>query len=216
MIARIAYLISCVDCGGLTSARLPKTTLCRRCSAKRGGFASRRDARERFWTKVDRSGECWIWTGARVKSSRNPVGYGSFAPTRTNTQLAHRVSYEWACGPIPFGLWVLHHCDNPPCVRPDHLFLGTAAHNAADMVAKGRSATGERNGSHTRPERRVRGANHWLHRFDEGHIAAMTAALKAGESLPSVASRFSIDPSYCWKLTGKPRARIVRSGQRQQ
>ena len=91
----------------------------------------------RLWAKVDKSGECWEWTGAVDRK-----GYGrihSFGDTRT-----HRLSWELHYGPIPDGLWVLHRCDNPPCVRPDHLFLGTVADNSADMYAKDRQARGPR------------------------------------------------------------------------
>jgi len=58
---------------------------------------------------------------------------------------AHRISYEINIGPIPDGMFVLHHCDNPPCINPDHLFLGTQADNCADMANKDRSTRGERN-----------------------------------------------------------------------
>jgi hypothetical protein len=84
----------------------------------------------RFWSHVLESPACWIWTG-----NIGPNGYGRFGQ-----RYAHRLSYEWMRGPIPEGMFVLHHCDNPPCVRPDHLFLGTAADNSHDMVRKGRWA----------------------------------------------------------------------------
>ena len=66
---------------------------------------------------------------------RDPHGYG-----RVTSQLAHRRVWELAHGPIPVGLCVLHRCDNPPCVNPAHLFLGTIQDNNADMIAKGRKA----------------------------------------------------------------------------
>jgi HNH endonuclease len=87
---------------------------------------------ERFWGRVDKSGECWEWTG-----SLGSHGYGEFGVAGDRV-LAHRYSYELASGPIPDGLYVCHHCDNRRCVRPDHLFLGTARDNALDMVRKGR------------------------------------------------------------------------------
>lgn len=95
---------------------------------------------ERFWEKVDKRGpdECWSWTG-----SRNGAGYGKLGGEE-GSQYAHRVSYELANGVVPDGLYVCHHCDNPPCVNPDHLFLGTSQDNADDMVSKGRGARGER------------------------------------------------------------------------
>jgi hypothetical protein len=59
--------------------------------------------------------------------------------------LAHRIAYELECGPVPEGMFVLHRCDNPPCVRVSHLFLGTRADNLADMRAKGRGVGGPNN-----------------------------------------------------------------------
>ncbi len=98
---------------------------------------------ERVWDKVQKTDNCWEWTGAK-----NPKGYGML--TYHNEQfLVHRVSYELAFGPIPPGIWVLHHCDNPACVRPDHLFLGTVLDNNRDMTQKGRHGyTGSLGESH--------------------------------------------------------------------
>lgn len=115
----------------------------------------------RFWSKVHKSDDpdaCWEWTGAH-----HPFGYGVIGIDSQKIATTHRVAWELAYGPIPNGLWVLHHCDNPACVRPEHLFLGTHADNMADMVAKGRwtprpeRARGERNGTHTHSEKVARG-----------------------------------------------------------
>lgn len=109
---------------------------------------------QRFWTKVDTSGDCWVWKGGR-----SPSGYGMFTVKRRNTR-AHRVSYMIAHGPIPDGMCVLHRCDNPPCINPKHLFLGTDLDNVRDRDAKGRTATGERNGFRKHPEIVPRGDSH--------------------------------------------------------
>lgn len=98
----------------------------------------------RFWAKVEKSGPvpchvpelgaCWVWTGAL-----DPQGYGRFRPVRR----AHRASWIIATGEDPGKLCVLHRCDNPRCVRPEHLFLGTRTDNARDRESKRRSLVGE-------------------------------------------------------------------------
>lgn len=94
----------------------------------------------RFWKHVDRSGECWLWTGARLRVN----GYGCFGMKRGAKWVAaraHRVSWSIKNGCIPAGMWILHRCDNPPCVNPTHLYLGTRRDNVQDMVKKGRVST---------------------------------------------------------------------------
>lgn len=101
-----------------------------------------RPLEQRFWPKVQKSiGGCWLW----IAGGDSETGYGRIrvGGRGTKHEVAHRVSWELTNGPIPEGLWVLHHCDTPRCVRPDHLYLGTVQDNNADRVARGRSATGE-------------------------------------------------------------------------
>lgn len=96
---------------------------------------------QRFWPKVDAKNpnQCWNWTG-----SRGTTGYGYFKATGRNVR-AHRFMWEIANGPVPDGLQVLHHCDNPSCVNPGHLWLGTISDNIKDSFAKGRkNFAGER------------------------------------------------------------------------
>lgn len=89
-------------------------------------------AEERFWKFVDKTDDCWLWTGGTYK-----FGHGNFKSHETKTG-AHRFSWELHNGPIPDNLHVLHRCDVPSCIRPDHLFLGTRQDNARDMALKNR------------------------------------------------------------------------------
>jgi hypothetical protein len=111
----------------------------------------------RFWEKVRIASkdECWLWT-----ASLNNKGYGKIGEGK-KILLAHRVSWELHFGPIPDRLCVLHKCDNPKCVNPDHLFLGTQKDNAQDMVRKNRGFFQKH------PEKIRRGDRHWTRAHPE-------------------------------------------------
>lgn len=102
-----------------------------------GRIGPRIDPATRFWVKVDRTDPdaCWPWMGYR-----NVKGYGTFWFAGAHI-IASRMAWQLSFGSIPDGLLVCHHCDNPPCVNPTHLFLGTDLDNTADRIAKGRVFT---------------------------------------------------------------------------
>jgi hypothetical protein len=101
--------------------------------------------KKRFFDKVKKTKGCWEWI-----ASKNQYGYGHFWINKFLFLASHRISWMIHNGKIPKGICVLHHCDNPSCVRPDHLWLGTKGDNAIDMVRKGRNkygdVRGEKNG----------------------------------------------------------------------
>ncbi len=109
---------------------------------------------DRFWKKVDLKGPvpahrpelgpCWLWTGVLTQRG----GYGQVWVRGRGAVKATRVSWELHRGEIADGLLVLHHCDTPACIRPDHLFLGDALANMRDMDAKGRRVNAPMAGVH--------------------------------------------------------------------
>ncbi len=100
--------------------------------------------RIKFWQKVRVADGCWEWTGSRISA----MGYGQFKPSRNHSPIgAHRYIFQVLHGPLMWRQQVCHRCDNPLCVRPDHLFLGDHAANMADRQAKKRHSHGERHGT---------------------------------------------------------------------
>lgn len=158
---------------------------------------------ERFWKRVNKDGPtmshmttpCWEWSG----STSN--GYGRFnrySRLRNAHIYAHKFSYEIHCGQIPDGLYVLHRCDNPPCVNPDHLFLGTYADNHKDMISKGRNPVGEKNGSKKYPERLKRGDDSPVAKLNTQAVIEIRATWQDSRNrtglIAKFARRFDVHP----------------------
>jgi len=135
-----------------------------------------------FWAHVEKTDTCWIWNGGR-----NAYGYGVIRKVvdgKLIRLMAHRFSYESFVGELG-SLFALHRCDNPPCVRPDHLFAGTQAENVADKVAKQRHNRGETHGHHRLTEDQVRTIRE---RYAAGGISQASLAREYGITQTSVGS----------------------------
>jgi hypothetical protein len=154
---------------------------------------------DRFWQYVDRGaqapdhaahlGPCWLWTGATTKLELG-TGYGyltcgSRADGSRHNKTMHRFAYEHFVAPIPDGMQVLHRCDVRACVNPAHLFLGTAADNSADMLAKGRQGVGE-----SRSDSKL----------TDAAVRDIRARLANGERKKDIAALHNISPTSIRKI----------------
>jgi hypothetical protein len=143
-------------------------------------------ATDRFWRYVNKTDGCWLWTGG----SRSKKGYGQIGGGGKGAKhiLAHRLSYEIHKGQIPEGMVVMHSCDNPSCVNPDHLSVGTQSQNILEAFAKGRKVC--------RPP----------HKFGESHGASKIKELDAIEILKSteatkiIAAKYGVSKSAIERL----------------
>lgn len=147
---------------------------------------------DRFWQHVEKSDGCWLWQGQRGSGGYGKISGLLLGRPRRHYR-AHRVAYELTYGPIPDGDLVRHFiCDNPPCVRPDHLRLGSPADNSADCVSANRTARGDAHGSRILPERVLRGTSHPKAKLDDEAVQAIIAARNVGESLGKIGNRYGV------------------------
>lgn len=133
-----------------------------------------------FWEQVDKTSECWVWTGNKCRD-----GYGKIK-VRSKTVRAHRFSWELHFGPVPNGKFVLHNCpsgDNPSCVNPGHLWLGTNQDNVDDMFAKNR-------------QNKAKGEKHGLQKYSTEVIQEALRRRKAGEKICRIAESLGISASH--------------------
>ena len=143
---------------------------------------------KRFWAKVEKTETCWLWT-----AYANEDGYGRiWAGHRGNSFIpAHVVSWILHFGPVPRfdpkGIHVLHSCDNPPCVKPSHLFLGTALDNACDRDKKGRRIAGE-------------GEQSPQHKLTEKEVFEIRSMYGPGYSCVTLGLRFGVDQSTIYSI----------------
>lgn len=141
---------------------------------------------------VPELGNCYEWTGAFFSTGYGRLGRNRRpgAPTATTTELAHRISWELHYGPIPAGLDVCHACDNRRCVRPEHLFLGTARDNRLDAVAKGRAYI---------PTAPI-GQDHGRTKLTDEDVRAIRRAADAGISPGYLSLRYGVDKATIHRI----------------
>jgi len=140
-----------------------------------------------FWRKVDKSGDCWLWTGSQCAR-----GYGHMAVTLSEGRRflpSHRLAYILCHGTIPDGLWVLHNCpngDNPRCCNPAHLYLGTPRDNTQDAIRKGRWCRGAAS-----PNAKLRPAQ---------VIEIRRRHAEEGCSMPALAAQYGVSDSLIFAI----------------
>lgn len=160
-------------------------------------------AKNQFFKKFNKTRDgCWEWTGAL-----NGAGYG-ITRVKGTSYRAHRYSYQIHVGPIPKGMLICHKCDNPKCVRPDHLFVGTPKDNSQDMVSKGRNmhkvcpetlARGDRNGTRTHPETVRKGEKIEWHKLNDKAVLEIRKRFSEGEPAVDLAKEYGVHKSCIYK-----------------
>lgn len=171
-----------------------------------------RNDEARFWSKVDKSGECWVWA-----AGRSPKGYGRFLSAR-KTHAAHRWIYEWLHGPQPRHIEVCHRCDNPSCVRPEHLFAGTKSDNMQDCARKGRNVMQRRPDVVRRQVERAklfvcRGEAQGNSKLTAEQVADIRRRFASGERSTSIANDYRIHPGHVRKVArGAAWAHVKETG----
>jgi hypothetical protein len=160
---------------------------------RRGRGPSSTPLPERFWSKVDKrpdSSQCWLWTGYIDAGGRGRFNTGSTGGKPGKIRSAHRIAYELTYGPIEKGMEVCHHCDNPPCCNPAHLFLGTHMENMIDRDTKGRNIN-------------YIGTQHGMSKLTEDSVREMRYLRAQGATFQAIARRFGVSKSVAHQaITG--------------
>ncbi len=154
---------------------------------------------ERFWSKVRKTRGCWLW-----QAGISEDGYGAFwlrsIGKKGNNARTNRVAYQLVNDEDPGELLVMHTCDNPICVKPDHLKLGTPADNSADMARKGRAATGKRNGKYTCPESIPRGEQHAGSKMTWKKVRRLRKMREQGIPYADLCSEFGVSRTTAFEI----------------
>lgn len=147
------------------------------------GFSTTFESRFLQSFKINPNTECWEWFERKL-----PFGYGMISRGKrfSKIELAHRASWMLFRGPIPKLLCVLHHCDNPCCVNPHHLYLGTRVQNMIDSVNR------KRNGAVTHPQKQVRGESNPMSKMNDKDVIYIREKVKFGIPMAVLARRFHV------------------------
>lgn len=152
----------------------------------------------RFWNRIRYTDTCWLWLGGRSGGGGGQRGQYGDVMRHGQRLLAHRVAWSLEYGPIPDGKMILHRCDVKLCVRPTHLYAGTALDNSRDAVERGQQPRGERHGSRTKPDRWFhgpRGETHPSAKLTQGQVESIREALNRGESQKQLAQSYGVTAS---------------------
>ncbi len=151
----------------------------------------------RFWSYVDKSGDCWLWTRS--------IGRWGYGTARFNGihQNAHRIAWQLTNGSIPPDRVVCHACDNRRCVNPAHLWIGTQLENMRDAWQKGRRDATCKGVGHWRirmPEKVARGTSHYLTKLTEEDIRTIRSDRAAGTPLATLGARYGLTKDAIWRI----------------